>query len=202
MNEFDRGISELLGRDRLKKIQGIKIGIAGAGGLGSNCSLNFVRCGFKKIKIVDMDFVEPSNLNRQFYFYNQIGMPKVLALKENLIRINPDVQVEAILQKITRKNIKELFADCNVLIEAFDGASRKVMMAEEFFSSDKFLVFASGIAGWGKSDDIQTQKVHEKFYVVGDFRTEPTKATPPMSPRVNIVAAKQADIVLNYFLNV
>lgn len=69
MNSFEKGLSDYIGHDRLSKIQQIKIGIAGAGGLGSNCAFNLVRSGFTKFKIVDFDLVEPSNLNRQFYFW-------------------------------------------------------------------------------------------------------------------------------------
>ena len=65
----------------------MRIGIAGAGGLGSNVAVNLVRTGVKKLKIVDFDVVDESNLNRQFYFMDQVGRPKVEALRENLLRI-------------------------------------------------------------------------------------------------------------------
>ena len=115
------------------------MGIAGAGGLGSNCAFNLVRSGFYKFKIVDFDVVEPSNLNRQFFFLDQLGMPKVLALEENLRRINPEVRIEAIQQKVQKDNAKELFDDCDVVVEAFDRVFCKTMMAEKFLSSGKFL---------------------------------------------------------------
>ena len=75
----------------------MKIGIAGAGGLGSNVALNLVRSGIDAFRIVDFDCVEASNLNRQFYFRDQIGRPKVEALRENLQRIRPEVEVDAIV---------------------------------------------------------------------------------------------------------
>lgn len=197
MNVFEKGLCDYVGEDCLKKIQKFKIGIAGVGGLGSNCALNLVRSGFKKFKIVDFDIVEPSNLNRQFYFLDQLNTPKVEALKLNLLRINPDLEIEDINIKLERENIKQIFEDCDILVEAFDKAMYKAMMAESFFSSGKLLVCASGIGGWGKSDEIIVKKVHEKFYIVGDFISEVGKDIPPVSPRVNIVAAKQADVILS-----
>ena len=63
------------------------VGIAGAGGLGSNCAMHLVRAGIKNLVIADYDSVSPSNLNRQFFFADQLGKQKVYALKENLLRI-------------------------------------------------------------------------------------------------------------------
>lgn len=200
MNAFEKGLCDYIGEDCLKKIQKLKIGIAGAGGLGSNCALNLVRSGFKSFIIIDFDVVEASNLNRQFYFLDQLDTPKVEALKSNLLRINPDLEIKAINTRIERENIIQLFEECDVVVEAFDKAKYKAMLAECLFFSGKLIVCASGIGGWGKSDDIKVNKVHEKFYMVGDFVSEVNEDIPPISPRVNIAAAKQADIVLSIVL--
>ncbi|HOM02109.1 MAG TPA: sulfur carrier protein ThiS adenylyltransferase ThiF [Acetivibrio sp.] len=200
MNEFEKGLMSYLGKERLERLGKVKVGIAGAGGLGSNCALHFVRSGFKYLKIVDFDVVEPSNLNRQFFFLDQLACPKVLALKENLLRINPDVRIEAIQQKVDKNNAKMLFDDCDAVIEAFDKVEYKTMMVETFASSGKFFVCASGLAGWGNSDEIKIRKIHDRFFMVGDFVTGVKEGVPSISPRVNIAAAKQADLVLSFFI--
>lgn len=199
-NDFEKGLLSHIKKEQLEKLQKVKVGVAGAGGLGSNCVFNLVRSGFKKFKIVDFDIVEKSNLNRQFFFLDQINMPKVEALKENLKRINPDVEIEAVCKTITEENINHLFSCCDVVIEAFDKVKYKKIIVENFLNSDKLLVCASGLAGWGNSDDIKVRKVHDKFYIIGDLTTEVDENLPPISPRVNIAAAKQADVILNYFL--
>ena len=76
----------------------------------------------------------------------------------------------------------------------------KKMIVENYLASDKLLVCVSGLAGWGNSDDIMVRKVRDKFYIIGDFVNEAGKNLPPMSPKVNIAAAKQADVILDYFL--
>lgn len=200
LNDFENGLLNYIKREQLIKLQKVKIGVAGAGGLGSNCTFNLVRSGFKKFKILDFDVVEPSNLNRQFFFLDQVNMPKVEALKENLKRINPDVEVEGIFKKITKENVKDMFCDCDVVVEAFDKVKYKKIIVENFLTSDKLLVCVSGLAGWGNSDDIRVKKVRDKFYMIGDFLTEAGENLPPISPRVNIAAAKQADVILDYFL--
>lgn len=200
MNTFEKGICTYIGEENLSKLQKLKVGIAGAGGLGSNCALNLVRSGFKRFKIVDFDVVEPSNLNRQFYFLDQLNTPKVDALRSNLLRINPDLEIETLKTRIERENVKEIFQDCDIVVEAFDKAVYKALITESYFSSGKLLVSASGLAGWGKSDEIVVKKVHEKFYLVGDFESEASEKLPPISPRVNITAAKQANVILNFAL--
>lgn len=201
MNIFEKALENYIGTENLKKIQGTKIGIAGAGGLGSNCAFNLVRSGFVNIKIVDFDVIEASNLNRQFYFSDQIGLPKVDALKTNLTRINPDANVTAQQIKITSENADSIFKDCDVVVEAFDKAEYKALLVENYYSSGKLLVSASGLAGWGNSDDIKVKKIHRNFYMIGDLQTEVSKENPPISPRVNVTAAKQADVILQYILN-
>lgn len=187
-------------KEELKKIEGSIIGIAGAGGLGSNCAVNLVRSGFKNFYIYDYDNVEISNLNRQFYFIDQIGEPKVFALEKNLKRINPEINLVVKKIKIEKENIKELFKDCNIIVEAFDLASYKKLIAEEFLNTDKLIVMASGLAGIGDSDKIIIKKINDNFFIVGDFDSEVSENKKAYSPRVTIAASKEADIILEWVL--
>lgn len=200
MNDFEKALSHILGKENLANIQKVKVGMAGAGGLGSNCSMYLVRCGFKRFRIVDSDIVEMSNLNRQFYFAAQVGRKKVEALRENLLMINTQLEVEVHNKRITSDNIEVLFADCDVVVEALDGAADKKMVAETYMNSRKLIVAASGIAGWGRSDDITIRRIRNNFYMVGDLTSESASACPPIAPRVNVAAAKQADVILSYVL--
>jgi sulfur carrier protein ThiS adenylyltransferase len=106
------------------------VGIAGAGGLGSNCAVALARVGIGKLIIADFDVVSESNLNRQYYFRNQIREVKVNALKKNIALINPDVKVEEHLVKLNPENIPLIFKDCDVIVEAFDLAEMKQMIIE------------------------------------------------------------------------
>jgi sulfur carrier protein ThiS adenylyltransferase len=201
LNGFEQGLRRYLDPDSITKLQKVKVGIAGAGGLGSNCAQMLVRSGFKRFKIVDFDVIEHSNLNRQFYFQHQVGRPKVVVLRENLAMISDEVGVEALQVKIGPHNVVGLFADCDVVVEAFDRPEYKKIIVEAFMNSAKLLVAASGLAGWGDSDNIITRKIKENFYLVGDSVSAVGPDCPPMAPRVHIAAAKQADVILSYFLN-
>jgi sulfur carrier protein ThiS adenylyltransferase len=184
------------------KVKKARIGIAGAGGLGSAIAIALARTGIGFIRIADYDVVEPSNLNRQQYFIDQIGLPKVHALRDNLKRINPLVTVDVYDGKITAKNVPELFADIDILVEAFDRADQKAMLANTFLRtfSEKYLVAASGMAGYEPGNTIRTQKITSRFYLCGDNLTSAGPGCGLMAPRVGIAAHHQANAVLRLIL--
>jgi len=200
MNDFEKALALILGEESLARVRQVKVGIAGAGGLGSNCAQYLVRSGFKHFRIVDFDRVELSNLNRQFFFLNQVGQPKVEALKKNLAAINPDLNIEVLQVKIEAGNVRALFSDCEVVIEALDRPEYKKLVVEAYLNSGKLLVAASGLAGWGNSDGITIHQIKDRFFLVGDLVSEVNPECPPVAPGVSITAAKQADVVLSYFL--
>ena len=200
MNAFEEMQVKYFGKEALSRIQSTAVGIAGLGGLGSNCAACLVRSGFRKFVLADFDKVENGNLNRQFYFLDQVGFNKADCLKANLLRINPDLDITLVRQKISVDNAAAVFADCDVVVEAFDRAESKRFMAEVFLHSGKLLVSASGLAGWGDSDALCTRRIKDNFFLIGDSRSEATKALPPCAPRVSIAAAKEADVILSWVL--
>ncbi len=173
------------------------VGIAGAGGLGSNVAVALARVGVGKLIIADHDRVYPSNLNRQQYFIDQIGQPKVEALLENLKRMNPFSEYEIHHTRITPRNIPQLFGEAQILVEAFDLATEKSMLINTWLSifPDRPIVAASGLSGFGKNNKIRTRKLG-RLYLCGDEESEPTDRVSPMAPRVGIVANLQANLVL------
>ncbi|MFO7574507.1 MAG: sulfur carrier protein ThiS adenylyltransferase ThiF [Bacteroidales bacterium] len=190
--------------DEIKaRLQNFRVGIAGAGGLGSNCAHALARSGVGTLVIADFDIVNESNLNRQFFFYNQIGMKKVVALKENLLKVNPSVNVIIHEDVLNNENIPLIYTGCDVIVEAFDGSEMKEMIVGIVSRAlpSVPLVIGSGLAGWGRNNDIRSRKIDEKLYVAGDETTEISAELPPLAPRVGIVANMQANIVLDLLLN-
>jgi len=178
------------------------VGIAGAGGLGSNCAAALIRVGIGRLIIVDFDIVEESNLNRQFYFKSQIGIKKVVAIKENLLLINPDANIECHDVFLTPHNIPEIFKNCDVIVEAFDKADQKQMLIETIFAvwPEKPLILGLGMAGFGNNNNIKIRQ-EGNLYICGDEQTEISEITPPIAPRVGIVANMQANTVLEILLS-
>jgi sulfur carrier protein ThiS adenylyltransferase len=179
-----------------------RVGIAGAGGLGSNCAVALARSGVGTLVISDFDIIEENNLSRQYYFINQIGMMKTIALKESLARINPDVFVIIHQKKLDKENIPVIFSGCDVIVEAFDKADMKEMLIETVQKSLTGipLVVGSGMAGWGMNETIRYRKIDDTLYVCGDESSEMSDDLPPMAPRVGIVANMQANVVVEILM--
>lgn len=196
---FNRYLDDF-SREGLERIRRAKIGIAGAGGLGSNCASYLVRSCFENLVIADFDTVVPSNLNRQFYFTDQIGLMKTDALSANLLRINPDVNLTMRRERVDERNVREIFSGCDAVIEAFDVPESKALLVDAMLRDGIFTVCASGLAGIGRSDDIVIHRINDRLYVVGDMKSSVNADKPPCAPRVAAVAAKQADIVLEYIM--
>jgi len=193
----------MLNFNRIKTILSKKVvGIAGAGGLGSNCAASLVRSGIGKLIIADFDTVSEANLNRQFYFHEQIGMNKADALRENLLRINPMALLQIHNTKVTPENISLLFSVCDIVVEAFDDAAQKQMLIEYMLVNHPHipLVAASGMAGFGKREQLVVLK-SDNFYICGDSSSEVSEDNPPLAPRVGIVSNMEADVVVEILLN-
>ena len=180
-----------------------RAGIAGAGGLGSNCAAALARCGVGTLVIADFDIVEKANLNRQYYFSTQTGMLKTDALKQNIAQINPSVKVITHNLKLDESNIPSVFEGCDVIVEAFDSSSMKEMLIEtiQLKMPGIPVIIGSGLAGWGNNDTIRFRKIDDTLYVCGDESTDAGEDLPPMAPRVGIVANMQANTVIEILMN-
>lgn len=180
-----------------EKLKSATVGIAGLGGLGSSIAVALARVGVGRLVLVDFDVVEPSNLNRQQYFIDQIGLPKTDALVSNLKRINPYVDVEAHTVMFTPGNL-HLFEGVDVMLEAFDRADQKAMLLQAYTSSypGSPFVGASGMAGFSSGESIGVKKISNQVYIVGDLKTGAEPGCGLMAPRVGIAASMQANLAL------
>jgi len=185
-----------------EKIKRSVVGIAGLGGLGSAVAIALARIGVGTLILVDFDVVEPSNLNRQQYSVSQIGMPKVEALLENISTINPYVRVRPFNEKLDQNNVESIFRDAAVVVEAFDRADDKAMLINVVSEKmpEKYIVAASGVAGYGDNNEIRTTQFSSKIFIVGDQKTAARPGVGLMAPRVGIVAHHQANTVLRILI--
>ncbi len=184
------------------KIDRVTIGIAGAGGLGSNVAAHLVRSGVLSLVIADFDVVTTGNLNRQFYFADQVGRRKVEALAENLRRINPEVRLELHPARVGEAEALRWFQHCDIVVEAFDAAAEKARLIRTLASTGKTIVAASGMAGWGRSGAMRVRPVGQQLYLAGDLASGVDSGNAPVSPRVGIAAALQANTVMALILGV
>lgn len=183
------------------KISNSTVGIAGLGGLGSNIANSLARLGVGKLVICDFDTVDLSNLNRQQYFINQIDMPKVDALEENILKINPYIKIEKHNTKLNKENVYSIFKNCDIVAEAFDNPYCKAEIINELMKHNEIKVVAgNGMAGYLSSNDIKTKKVTNNLYLCGDNTSDIKDYNGLMAPRVAISANHQANMILRLIL--
>lgn len=198
MSLLREGLARYCPPEQLSRLEAARVGIAGAGGLGSNAAFLLARSGVRRLTIADRDVVEPSNLNRQAYFPEHVGMPKVEALSQELLRLDPTLEINAFYAEITASFVFKYFSDCSAVVEALDGAEDKAMLCRALAGSGIFLVCASGIAGLS-GPPMHSRRIGDNALIVGDGLTS-IAAAPPMGPRVMQAAAMQAEAVLKFIL--
>jgi sulfur carrier protein ThiS adenylyltransferase len=173
------------------------VGIAGAGGLGSNIAISLARAGIGKLIIADFDTVSLENLNRQQFSINQVGLSKVEAISDNIRAFNPFINVQIHQIKITPQNLHSILAEADLLIEALDDDEQKEMLINTWLSlfPDRPIIAASGLAGYGQNELILTEHC-DNLHIVGDQQSELQPGISPGAPRVAIVANMQANLAL------
>ena len=196
--EWNQALIERHGKDLQEKFSSATVAVCGLGGLGSNIAIALARVGIGKLILIDFDCVDITNLHRQQYKVNQIGLHKADALAENLIEIAPYTEVKAVAEKITEENFADLLKEADVVCEAFDNAEAKAMLVNGVLEQlpDCYLVTASGMAGMDTPNTIRTRKVMGRFYLCGDETNDVADTIGLVAPRVMLCAAHQAHTVL------
>lgn len=199
----DRDSLDIMMKARLtpgvyEKIKNAKVAVAGLGGLGSSIAEALARTGVGHLHLIDFDTVEPSNLNRQRYRICHLGMAKSEATALQIKEYNPFIKVKAEKVRITAENAAEIFAEDDIICEAFDSPEAKAEMINAVLEKcpHKKIVAASGMAGLESSNTIVTKRIMKNFYLCGDGVSAAEEGRGLMAPRVDICAGHQANMVL------
>ncbi len=138
----------LFGEEGQEKLKRTSVFIAGAGGLGSVISHYMAAAGFGKIRIVDCDTVELSNLNRQILHANaDVGRPKATSAYETLTGINPEIEVEALIQTISEDNVDQLLRGTHMIMDAMDNFPIRYLLNRAALQR-KIPLFHGAISGY------------------------------------------------------
>ena len=196
--EWNKALEERHGKELHRAFSSATVAVCGLGGLGSNIAIALARAGIGNLILIDFDRVDITNLHRQQYKADQIGMYKTVALAENLKEIAPYISLEIHTERITEDNVLTLLKDADIICEAFDDAECKAMLTNTVLTElrDKYLVAASGMAGMGVTNSIKTRRITSRFYLCGDEMSEVSDGIGLVAPRVALCAAHQAHTVL------
>lgn len=200
--EWQKALIKRHGENNQKKFSKSTVAVCGLGGLGSNISIALARAGVGKLILIDFDKVDITNLHRQQYKANQIGIPKPDALGENLREIAPYIEIEKHNVKITEENCRELLEGADVICEAFDVAESKAMLTNFVLENmpDKYIVAASGMAGFSSANTIKTKKITSKFFLCGDGSSDVEAGVGLVASRVMVCAAHQAHMIIRILM--
>lgn len=196
--EWYQVLSARHGETVQKQFASATVAVCGLGGLGSSTAVALIRAGIGSLILIDFDRVDISNLHRQQYEAAQIGMNKTDALRDNLLEIAPYAALETHAVRITHENAAGLLENADIICEAFDHAECKAMLANLVLEKmpEKFLIAASGMAGMGSANTIQTRRVLKKFYICGDEESDVQSEGSLVSSRVMLCAAHQTHTAL------
>lgn len=186
------------GEELQNKISAARVAVCGLGGLGSNIAIALARAGVGHLHLIDFDRVDLTNLNRQQYAVGQLGQYKTDALRETLALISPYCDVTCDTIQVTEENLPDLLKTEDYICEAFDRAEAKAMLVSgvlEHFP-EKYLVAASGLAGLGSANTIQTSRVSQRFYLCGDGTSDSSVGLGLVASRVLVCAAHEANMIL------
>lgn len=186
------------GEDLQNKISAARVAVCGLGGLGSNIAIALARAGVGHLHLIDFDRVDLTNLNRQQYAVGQLGQYKTDALRETLSLVSPYCDVTCDTIQVTEENLPDLLRNEDYICEAFDRAEAKAMLVSgvlEHFP-EKYLVAASGLAGLGSANTIQTRRVSQRFYLCGDGTSDSSVGLGLVASRVLVCAAHEANMIL------
>ena len=179
--------------EQSQRLQAAKVAIVGLGGLGSNVALWLARLGVGQLLLYDFDKVELSNLNRQYYFLEDVGQYKAIALLRHLKAVNPYGNYCSEVVRLTEDNLPELLSEAHIVCEALDKPDAKALLVNGVLESfpDKYLVSASGLAGFASSASMQVRQVTPHFYLCGDGISDMLQL-PLCGARVGLCAAQEA----------
>ena len=139
-----------IGEDGQARIAGAQAVVVGGGALGSNSSELLVRMGFGRVRVIDRDVVEVSNLHRfRVLGEKDVGRPKATALEEALEAIRPDAHVEGVVEDLTAGNVLALLEGATVVVDALDNMDGRYLLNDACLELDVPWVYGGVVSTGG-----------------------------------------------------
>ncbi len=143
-----------IGRAGQERLLASRVTLCGCGALGTVLANGLVRAGVGRVRIVDRDFIEPSNLQRQVLFDEddiRAQLPKAEAAARKLRRVNSAVAVEAVVTDIDRTNVQELCADADLILDGTDNFEVRYLINDVAVKLGKPWVYGGCIGSHGQT---------------------------------------------------
>src|SRR5512143_1179307 len=141
-----------LGEEGQARLSQSKVVIIGCGALGAVQAETLARAGIGRLVLVDRDFVEESNLQRQIMFDETDALnrlPKAVAAASRLARVNSDIQVEPLVTDVNFENIEEIVAGANVVLDGTDNFETRFLINDACVKSGTPWVYGAAVGSYG-----------------------------------------------------
>lgn len=194
-----------IGREGQKKLAEKKVLVVGVGALGTVVSNHLVRAGVGYVKIVDRDYVEKSNLQRQMLFDEEDvknALPKAIAAKQKLEKINSDVTIEALVTDVTSENIASLVDGIDLVLDGTDNFETRFLMNDICFQKGIPYVYGGVVASRGMSALFIPNKTPclRCFIKEGDSGGQTCDTVGVISPIVDIIASLEVAEAMKFLV--
>ena len=187
-----------IGEEGQRRLRAARVLIVGCGALGSAHSEALARAGVGHLRIVDRDFVEPSNLQRQTMFTESDAeqrLPKVVAAANHLRQINSEVEIDPHIVDVNHSNIEQLLDDCDVVLDGTDNFAIRYLINDASVKHETNWIYGAAVGSYGVT---MTIRPHQTACLRCVFEEAPPAASAPtcdtagvIMPIINIVSAVQ-----------
>lgn len=141
-----------IGADGQKKLADSRVLIVGSGALGASHAETLTRAGVGFLRIVDRDFVEFTNLQRQNLFSETDArdrLPKAIAAKNRLTEINSEIEIEAVVADVNFSNIENLIKDCDLILDGTDNFQTRYLVNDACVKFRKTWIYGAAVSSYG-----------------------------------------------------
>ena len=192
-----------IGEEGQRRLLAARVLIVGCGALGSAHSESLARAGVGHLRIVDRDFVEPSNLQRQTMFTESDAekrLPKTVAAANHLREINSEIEVDPHILDVNHSTIERLLDDCDLVIDGTDNFATRYLINDACVKHDTSWIYGAAVGSYGVTMTIRPRQTACLRCV---FEEAPPAASAPtcdtsgvIMPIINIVSAVQVSEAL------
>ncbi len=195
-----------IGEEGQKKLAQARVAIVGCGATGTSVSSLLVRAGVGHVLIIDRDYVEPSNLQRQSLFDEADAaesLPKAVAAALKLASFNSDVQVQGEVADLTAENIESLLGDADLVLDATDNFETRYLINDFAVKNSKPWIYAAAVAAYGVTMNIipgETACLACVFPAPPEGPVETCDTAGILNSAVNLVGSIQATEALKFLV--
>ncbi len=169
-----------IGKSGQEKLLNSRVLLVGCGALGASHAEMLARAGVGKLRIVDRDFVEFSNLQRQTLYCENDAierLPKAIAAKNRLSAINSEIDIEAIVEDVNQRNIEDLISECDLVIDGSDNFQVRYLVNDACVKHSVNWIYGAAVSSYGTSMTIipnETPCLRCIFEEMPDAASSPT----------------------------